>query len=102
MLPEICPIGLNFFFASFSFCFFTFINTAACTGLITIATNKDESRQTISVKGRYLINSPTIPGKNNIGKNEDIIVKVAIVTGKATSRGPSRAASSGRIPFFFL
>src|SRR3990172_1676281 len=87
--------GLNFFLASFSFCFLTLINTAACTGLIIIATNKDEDKQTISVIGRYLINSPTIPRKNNIGKNDEIIVSVATVTGNATSRGPSNAASCG-------
>ncbi len=43
--------------------------------------------------GIYFMKSPTIPGKNNSGKNDDIIVRVAIVTGNTTSRGPSIEAS---------
>ena len=69
------------------------MNTDACTGLITIATNNDDSKHTINVIGMYFMKSPTIPGKNNNGANEAIIVRVAIVTGNTTSRGPSIAAS---------
>ncbi|MBA7687037.1 hypothetical protein ES703_95497 [subsurface metagenome] len=48
--------------------------------------------------GRYFMKSPMIPGQNISGKKAHTVVNVEVVTGQATSRAPSIAASKRLYP----
>ena len=48
----------------------------------------------INVIGKYFMNSPTIPGQNNKGKNGEIVVKVPDNTGINTSDDANFTAST--------
>ena len=74
------------------------MNEAQSTGLITSATKSDAVSVTISVAGRYDMNSPMIPGQKSIGKKAATVVSVEVVTGQATSAVPSIAASTRALP----
>ena len=71
---------------------------AASTGLITSATNSDEASTTITVIGRYFMNSPMIPGQNSSGRNTATVVPVEAMIGQATSRVAVSAARARGSP----
>jgi hypothetical protein len=69
------------------------MNSEQSVGLMTRPTNSEELRVMIRVRGRYPMNSPTIPGQNISGVNAARVVAVAAMTGTATSPVASLAAS---------
>ena len=48
------------------------------TGLINIATNKEDERVMINVNGKNLMNSPAIPGMKIKGKKAAMVVMVEV------------------------
>ena len=68
------------------------------TGLINIATNKEDERVMMRVIGKNLMNSPEIPGMKINGKKAAIVVMVEVVTGTAISLTPIIAASTRFFP----
>ena len=81
------------FFSGVISLFSILIKVAAKTGTITKATKRDAVSTTISVIGRYFMNSPIIPSQNTRGRNAAKVVAVDEITGYAISPVPSRAAS---------
>lgn len=89
-IAMVAPIINFFLFGTFRS---TLIQTAAKTGFITNAINKEDPKTIISVKGKYFINSPIIPGQSAKGTKAAKVVAVDAIIGKATSPTPYFAAS---------
>ena len=70
--------------------------------LITNATKSEAIKVTEIVIGKYFINSPRMPGHNNIGKNANTVVSVEVITGKAISPIPYLDARRRGRPFSML
>ena len=76
----------------------TRMNTEVKTGLMTSATNNDELKTTMSVMGKYFMNSPIKPGQMASGMNAASVVAVEAMMGQATSPTPSFAAAMADLP----
>ncbi len=72
--------------------------TEQIAGLNTSPTKSEASRPSVRVMGRYFMKSPMTPGQNISGRNAQTVVNVEVVTGQATCRAPSMAASTRLCP----
>ena len=61
-------------------------------------TKRELERVTMSVMGRYFMNSPTVPVQNRSGLKAARVVSVEAMTGRATSPVALRAASARSQP----
>ena len=76
----------------------TFMNVEQSTGLKTSATKSEATRVTITVMGRYFMNSPMMPGQKTRGPKAQIVVSVEAITGAVTWLVPCSAASVRLMP----
>ena len=76
----------------------SFMNIEHSVGITVSATNRDDDRVMMRVRGRLPMNSPTMPGQNIRGVNAASVVAVDPITGSATSAVPFLAAHTRSQP----
>ncbi len=74
------------------------MNRERMSGLAINATISDDARAIETVLGMNPINFPVTPVMRSMGRNAEIVVSVAEITGRATSDTPSTMAVNRSLP----
>src|SRR5439155_19996740 len=74
------------------------MNARQSTGVKSIATTYEQASDTDTVIGRVRMNSPVEPGSRESGRNDAMMVNVAVRTGTARSLAERQAASERGTP----